>query len=100
MSAFKILEPTNIKEHNQSTSQLVSWLWNRLRCAMKYSTVKLMVTGWQSKGKTTLIHRLEHDYNFNENVATEGNFLVFQIHDDIETLVVKKGAGNFSLNMY
>lgn len=37
-----------------------------------YTTVKLLVVGWQEKGKTTLVHRLEGDFRYFEREVTPG----------------------------
>ena len=67
---FQITDPPEKKRQNAEV--LVATLRKRLRNCEPYYTMKLMLVGKGGHGKTTLVHRLRDDFNFNENDLTQG----------------------------
>eukprot|EP00794_Sanderia_malayensis_P020289 gene20289-22275_t len=56
----------------ENTTGLLRHLRARLRNSEAYYTMKLMIVGFADQGKTTLMHRLDKDYAFNQNHSTRG----------------------------
>ena len=56
----------------QNAEDLVATLRRKLRNCEPYYTMKLMLVGKGGHGKTTLVHRLRNDFNFNTNDLTQG----------------------------
>ncbi|XP_031569530.1 leucine-rich repeat serine/threonine-protein kinase 2-like isoform X2 [Actinia tenebrosa] len=69
----KVVSPQGISKFRvETTKELVTWLRSLLVKMKPYTTVKLLVVGWQDKGKTTLVHRLEGDFKYFEREVTQG----------------------------
>ncbi len=65
--------PPNLRE---STTGLLRHLKAKLRNSEAYYTMKLMLVGRANRGKTTLMHRLDKDFAFNQNQSTKGEYLI------------------------
>ena len=76
MLCVQITYPIDWQKHYSSVEELVRWLKKLLRYSQRDRRVKLMVTGWQEKGKTTLVRRLQRDFEYDENIATKGKEVV------------------------
>ncbi|KAK3746523.1 hypothetical protein QZH41_016736 [Actinostola sp. cb2023] len=63
----KIVYPQGWKSFGESTQELIKWLRSLLLKTKPFSTIKLLVIGWQDKGKTTLVHRIRNDLQYNQN---------------------------------
>ncbi|XP_065061077.1 leucine-rich repeat serine/threonine-protein kinase 2-like [Rhopilema esculentum] len=65
----KLTDPP--KSKRGSTKEIISYLMGKLRDTKPFYTMKLMILGKNGVGKTTLMHRLDNDYTFKQNNATE-----------------------------
>ena len=55
---------------------LVQYMRAKLRSAVTYNSLKLVLIGREAMGKTTLMHRLQGDTKYNSLKATNGMYVM------------------------
>lgn len=73
LNFFRIRQITDPPEKvRQNAEDLVSILRTKLRSSEPYFTMKLMLVGKGSQGKTTLVRRLQDNFAYKDNDLTQG----------------------------
>ncbi len=68
--SFQIIDPAPAMR--KTMIGLLQHLKAKWRNSEAYYTMKLMLVGLANHGKTTLMHRLDEDYEYDTNLSTTG----------------------------